>query len=84
KNEGIAREFVSLLQNARREAGLEVSDRITVSWACTNDEISTALREHAAYIAREILAVNFSEGEGTQAVTLNDVEVKYTLSRAFG
>jgi isoleucyl-tRNA synthetase len=80
--EGIAREFTSLMQNARREAGLEVSDRIKVSWSCADATVAQALREHAAAVAKEILAVELNEGAGTQSFQLNDVEVRHTLTRA--
>ena len=62
RREGIAREFVSLLQNARKDAGLEVTDRIRVSWSCHEPEVRAALGEHAEAIAREVLAVQFAEG----------------------
>ena len=54
RREGIAREFVSLIQNARKQAGLEVSDRIKVSWSAADPEIERALGEHSSAIAREI------------------------------
>jgi isoleucyl-tRNA synthetase len=44
EREGIARELVSLLQGARKDAGLEVSDRIIVAWACTDDTVRQAPR----------------------------------------
>ena len=57
---GVAREFVRLVQEARRSAGLEVSDRIRLSWSA-DDEPAQALREHAAMISAEVLAVEMSE-----------------------
>src|SRR6185436_14234173 len=46
EREGIAREFVSILQGARKDAGLEVSDRIRVAWACDDATVRAALEEH--------------------------------------
>ncbi len=79
--EGTAREFVSLLQNARKEAGLEVSDRIRVSWACADPVVAAAVRAHSASIAKEILAVEFDEGAGRAEVDLNGVPVRYDLAK---
>jgi len=79
--EGIAREFVSLLQGARKDAGLEVSDRIQVAWACSDDAVRAALEEHREAIAKEVLAVEFHEGAGTESVEINKVPVKYTLTK---
>jgi isoleucyl-tRNA synthetase len=62
KAEGHAREAISLLQQARKDAGLEVSDRIRVTWATDAAELAAALRQHAAVIADEVLAVTITEG----------------------
>jgi isoleucyl-tRNA synthetase len=79
--EGIARELVSLLQNARKEAGLDIADRIAVSWQCSDPVVSTALREHADVIAKEVLALEFAEGEGAVRLEINKVPVTVTLSK---
>jgi isoleucyl-tRNA synthetase len=81
RREGVARELVSLLQAARKEAGLELTDRIAVSWACADAGVAEAVREHAGAIASEVLAVEFREGEGTTTVDLNKVPVRITLTR---
>jgi len=57
---GVAREFVRLVQEARKAAGLEVVDRIRLSWSAEG-ETASALREQAAMIANEVLAVEISE-----------------------
>jgi isoleucyl-tRNA synthetase len=85
RREGIAREFISVMQNARRESGLEVSDRIRVLWSCAEAIVGDALREHKESIAREILAVELGEGQAgqcPQSAALNDSEVKYSLHKA--
>ncbi len=57
--EGLAREIVHAVQNARREAGLEVSDRIELSLG-GDDELLGAARAHEAYITGETLATSVS------------------------
>lgn len=79
--EGIARELVSLLQGARKDAGLEVSDRIRVTWACSDDTVRAALEKHRDAISKELLAVDFREGPGNDALEINQVPVKYTLTK---
>lgn len=80
--EGIAREFVSLLQNARKDAGLEVADRITLAWSCSDPKVSAAIREHGAAIAKEVLAVDLREGSGDKSAELNKVPVQFALTKA--
>ena len=45
---GLARDVVRLVQEARKTAGLEVTDRIELWWAADGDDVAAALREHAA------------------------------------
>ncbi len=53
--EGMAREVVSRVQRLRKEAGLDVSDRIRLAVAAPV-EVQGALSAHGAWIAREVLA----------------------------
>ena len=57
--EGIAREFVSHVQSLRKEADLDVADRIRVS-AETDAEAAAALQAHAEFIRGETLALELS------------------------
>jgi isoleucyl-tRNA synthetase len=64
--EGVARDLVRAVQQARRDAGLEVSDRIVLTIAA-RAEVADAARAHQALIAAETLAtsvaVEVSDGE---------------------
>jgi isoleucyl-tRNA synthetase len=55
RREGVAREIVSRVQRMRRDAGYQVSDRISLALA-GDDEVEAAAREHRAWIAGEVLA----------------------------
>jgi isoleucyl-tRNA synthetase len=60
--EGMAREVVSRVQRMRKEARLEVSDRIVL--AVQGDAaILTAVEAHREHIAGEVLAVQLFIGE---------------------
>ena len=57
---GLAREVVRAVQDARKGAGLDVTDRIDL--AITGDEeTARAVRTHADMVAREVLAVSLSD-----------------------
>jgi isoleucyl-tRNA synthetase len=58
---GLAREVVRLVQDARKAAGLEVTDRIAVTWSAAG-ETAEALREHGRAVADEVLATALTEG----------------------
>jgi isoleucyl-tRNA synthetase len=56
RREGLAREAVRAIQEARKAAGLDVSDRIRLTLA-GDAELIAAVREHEEYVAGETLAV---------------------------
>jgi isoleucyl-tRNA synthetase len=66
--EGLAREVVRLIQDARKSDGLVVSDRIVVRWAASDPDLAAALTTHGELIAGEVLAVSFGPGEGVDLV----------------
>jgi isoleucyl-tRNA synthetase len=59
--EGLARDVVRVVQQARRDADLNVSDRITLTVEAS-EGVTAAAREHEAFIARETLASGVSFG----------------------
>jgi isoleucyl-tRNA synthetase len=58
---GLAREVVRLVQEARKNSGFDVSDRIVLTWSATG-ETAEALRENGPLVADEVLAVEMREG----------------------
>ncbi|GAA3847601.1 isoleucine--tRNA ligase [Streptomyces sedi] len=61
---GLARDVIRLLQEARKNSGLEVADRIAVRWAAEDQETVRALTDHQALVSSEVLAGDFAEGDG--------------------
>jgi isoleucyl-tRNA synthetase len=60
--EGLAREIVRSIQDARKQAGLEVSDRIVLG-VSGSAGIERALAKHRDYIMSETLATNWETGQ---------------------
>ncbi len=65
--EGWARDFVSRVQQRRREADLDVSDRIHLQWSTANTELADALTRHEGYIRSETLAVSSERADSLTA-----------------
>jgi isoleucyl-tRNA synthetase len=57
--EGLAREVIRLIQDARKNAGLDVTDRIALRWTATDPELGAALTGHRELVSDEVLAVSF-------------------------
>jgi isoleucyl-tRNA synthetase len=82
RREGLAREIVHAVQNARKAAGLQVEDRIELSLG-GDAELLAAARDHEGYIAQETLAlkVSYDADSGTEA-TIEGRPLTIALRRA--
>jgi isoleucyl-tRNA synthetase len=78
-----AREIVHAVQAARKDAGLEVSDRIVLTLD-GDPGLLDAARRHEAYIARETLAtqVRYDPLADTIPLTIDDYELRIAIDRA--
>jgi isoleucyl-tRNA synthetase len=59
--EGLARDLVRVVQDARKAAGLEMSQRIELGIEATGP-LADAVAEHRAWIAGEVLATSIADG----------------------
>ncbi len=60
--EGVARDVIRAVQQARRDAGLDVSDRIVLTVASPDEEVRQAVDTHRELVAGETLARELSVG----------------------
>lgn len=78
--EGMAREFVSKVQNLRKTSGLEITDRINLTYQGDKD-INEALDMFKDYIMEETLAVTFDVSDNGEPTDINGHEVKIALKK---
>src|SRR3954447_5627876 len=83
RSEGVVREIVHAIQNARRDAGLEVTDRIKLALG-GDAELLDAARAHEDYLAGETLAttVSYDSAVTGAVVTIEGHELRIGLERA--
>ena len=83
--EGIAREVVHAVQNARKNAGLEITDRITLDLG-GDPELIAAAEAHSGYVAGEVLATSLTfaggDGEATETQSIEGRELVIGIGRA--
>ncbi len=72
--EGLARELVRLVQDARKAAGLEVTDRIVLGVEASGDLVE-AFDRHRDYIAGETLAASATDGPIEGATHREEAEI---------
>ena len=87
RREGLARELVRTVQEARKQAGLEVSDRIVLE-VTGSAEVEAAVAEHREFLMRETLASSWAESgfhpEFAVDHALDDHHWRIALGRAAG
>ncbi|MBG27652.1 MAG: isoleucine--tRNA ligase [Crocinitomicaceae bacterium] len=73
KGEGLARELVNRVQNLRKDAGLEVTDRIALSVDAA-PEVEAVMKDNLDYIADETLAneVRWEAISGAERIELSE------------
>ena len=84
--EGYQREMVSKLQNMRKDAGFEVSDRIEVTYEA-EDELAAAIEAGRDFIMQSVLATSFAraaapEGAVSQEWDLNGKKAVLSVRKA--
>jgi isoleucyl-tRNA synthetase len=84
--EGYARDVVRMVNNLRKEAGLEISDRIHLAYEAEGD-IAAGMVTFADYIQAETLALSleagsFADALVTESVTIGDQQVTLSLKKA--
>ncbi len=82
RREGLAREIVHAVQNARKQAGLEITDRIQLALG-GDEELLQAARAHEDYLSGEVLAttVAYDAGDGVTA-KLDGKDLRIAVQRS--
>jgi isoleucyl-tRNA synthetase len=82
-NEGIARELVNRIQNIRKDTGLEVTDKINISFLA-DDDLKERIKNNIAYIRSETLGekIDFLEkmNHGTEVV-FDNIKTQITIKK---
>ena len=84
EREGLARDLIRAVQTARKDAGLEVSDRIALG-VDGGPLVAAALNAHGDFIKAEVLALSLSAAAGAGARTqtkLGGEETTITVEKA--
>jgi isoleucyl-tRNA synthetase len=83
RREGLAREVVRHVQSARKNAGLNVDDRISLSLSANEAELEKALEEYKDTIATETLAESSTNDtfEHVSEVTIEGASLTVSLQK---
>ena len=83
EREGIARDFVRMVQARRKERNLDISDRITLAYRTESALVQAAIAEHQAYIMEQVLATALTNDVPADATTeeLGDGSITFDVMK---
>jgi isoleucyl-tRNA synthetase len=83
KAEGLSRDLIRFIQNARKNAGFNVDDRINLHLESSSTEVNTAIKQFKDTIYAETLATGELTGKGEHSETakIDGHQVEIHLSR---
>ena len=76
---GISREVIRMIQEARKNSGFEVSDRINLRYHTTDDQVKASILANLEVIKSEVLALEFVEAKGSAEPTTVDEELNVQI-----
>ena len=85
EKEGIARDFVRMIQALRKSKDFDISDRIKLAYSSSDAKVKTAITEYADYIKEQVLALEISETPSISEPTIDELggaEVKFDVVKA--
>lgn len=84
--EGLARDLVRMIQEMRKKANFQVSDRITVEYASDSKLVADAVARFAPYVQQETLANSLAAGSGAgelqQECKIGSEKITIAIARA--
>ncbi len=85
KREGMARDFVRQVQQLRKEADLEIENRIRIDYSSGNADVKSAITEWSDYIRSETLADSITRAEtapaGFKAALIGEIQVPVWIEK---
>jgi isoleucyl-tRNA synthetase len=84
-DEGLARECINRIQRTRKELGLNVEDRIKITFTSESNRLKDAILKHKDYICGETLALSLSEdsaNKNAQSFSIDEHDLTLDIAKA--
>ena len=73
EKEGIARDFVRMIQALRKSKDFDISDRIKLAYTSDDTTVKTAIAEYTDYIKEQVLALEIAESGNLSEPTVDEL-----------
>lgn len=81
KIEGIVRDFIRAIQENRKNKDFNVSDRITIKYFTTSDEIKSGVQKFESEISNTTLATEISLAQSPLSENVEDTDLTYEITK---
>ncbi len=83
EREGLKREIVRLINNMRKEHGMTIADRISISWSSDDAVVVETMKEHGDGIKADTLATELVNGQNDQSEqsSVNGKEISLSINK---
>lgn len=75
ESEGLSREIIRAIQKSRKDAGLNVDDRIELSLSTQDDDVANSIKDWGEQISAEVLATKLTSDRFDSALFTTEVKV---------
>jgi isoleucyl-tRNA synthetase len=85
EKEGIARDFVRMIQALRKTKDFDITDRIKLTYSSENTTVKTAISEYAEYIKEQVLALEITENNNITEPSIEELggdKVMFDVTKA--
>ena len=85
EKEGIARDFVRMIQALRKNKDFDISDRIKLAYTSDSATVKTAIAEYADYIKEQVLALEITENGDLSEPAVDELggtEIRFDVVKA--
>ena len=85
EKEGIARDFVRMIQALRKTKDFDITDRIKLEYNSDNSTVKSAINEYAEYNKEQVLALEIAENNNILEPTVDELggdKVKFDVTKA--
>ncbi len=85
EKEGIARDFVRMIQALRKTKDFDITDRIKLAYSSENTIVKTAISEYAEYIKEQVLALEITENNNITEPSIEELggdKVMFDVTKA--
>ena len=85
EKEGIARDFVRMIQALRKSKDFDISDRIKLAYTSDDTTVKTAIAEYADYIKEQVLALEIAENGDLSEPAVDELggtEIRFDVVKA--